>query len=448
MKQQTAKKKPVLLKKKVDFWKRVVFFLTMIVFFVVGLLWFFRPTSSQLEKRELTQFPAFTPVSFWDGSYFSQIDTWYADTFPWREGLMTANTYFRSLYGIQTEQMFGEHQVAEEIPDTTSGDTSRAELEETVEPVPPATTVDGAIQAPPESAGSVYLSGDRAYSLYYFGQENSDRYAAILNAYYDNIKAANPSANVYSILAPLAYGIDFSDEVMDEMNWSHEDQAIDYLFSRMDGGILKVDPFDTLRSHQDEYLYFRTDHHWTALGAYYAYSDFCQVKGIAPHDLSSFNTLTFDNFLGTMYASSNQAPALAANPDTVIAYEPNGVKTLTAHQADGTVLENYRIIADVSTWNSSSKYNCFIAGDQPYEEIHNPNITDGSSAVVVKDSYGNAFVPFLVDHYQDVYVIDFRYYSGSISQFVGQNQIDDVIFLNNLNATGAKSLLDSLQRCL
>ena len=132
MKQQTAKKKPVLLKKKVDFWKRVVFFLTMIVFFVVGLLWFFRPTSSQLEKRELTQFPAFTPAAFWDGSYFSQIDTWYADTFPWREGLMTANTYFRSLYGIQTEQMFGEHQVAEEIPDTTSGDTSRAELEETV----------------------------------------------------------------------------------------------------------------------------------------------------------------------------------------------------------------------------------------------------------------------------------------------------------------------------
>ena len=139
---------------------------------------------------------------------------------------------------------------------------------------------------------------------------------------------------------------------------------------------------------------------------------------------------------------------MAANPDTVIAYEPNGVKTLTAHQADGTVLENYRIIADVSTWNSSSKYNCFIAGDQPYEEIHNPAITDGSSAVVVKDSYGNAFVPFLVDHYQDVYVIDFRYYSGSISQFVAQNQIDDVIFLNNLNATGAKNLLDSLQRCL
>ena len=72
--------------------------------------------------------------------------------------------------------------------------------------------------------------------------------------------------------------------------------------------------------------------------------------------------------------------------------------------------------------------------DQPYERIDNPNITDGSSCVVIKESYGNAFVPFLVNSYQTVHVVDYRYFSGNLVDLVKDNNIQDVIYVNNANA--------------
>ena len=77
---------------------------------------------------------------------------------------------------------------------------------------------------------------------------------------------------------------------------------------------------------------------------------------------------------------------------------------------------------------------CFIGGDRPLSIIENPNITDGSSCVVIKESYGNAFVPFLVNSYQTVYVIDYRHYTDNLISFVKEKEIQDVIFINNANA--------------
>ena len=93
---------------------------------------------------------------------------------------------------------------------------------------------------------------------------------------------------------------------------------------------------------------------------------------------------------------------------------------------------------------AGAKYNCFIAGDNPLSEIHNPNISDGSSIVVVKESYGNAFIPFLVDSYEYVYVIDYRYWSGDLADFVIDNGIDDVLFLNVVSNTSTSARLEEL----
>jgi hypothetical protein len=80
---------------------------------------------------------------------------------------------------------------------------------------------------------------------------------------------------------------------------------------------------------------------------------------------------------------------------------------------------------------------CFIGGDNPYSVISNPSVTDGSSCVILKESYGNCFVPYLVDHYQNVYVIDYRYYTGDLTSFIRDNHVSDVIFLNNVEAVTA-----------
>ena len=134
----------------------------------------------------------------------------------------------------------------------------------------------------------------------------------------------------------------------------------------------KVNIYDTLMSHNDEYLYFRTDHHWTALGAYYAYEEFAKAKGVKPLPLSKYEKVDFPDFLGSFYADTEKNPALEQNPDVVEAYIPPDTNDITCTQSDGSILE-WKIVYDAADYSSSLKYNCFIGGDQPISVIHNPN---------------------------------------------------------------------------
>ena len=101
-------------------------------------------------------------------------------------------------------------------------------------------------------------------------------------------------------------------------------------------------------------------------------------------------------------------------------------------------------IYDESTAPASLKYGAFITGDNAYSVINNPDVTDSSSCIVVKESFGNAFVPFLTDHYQTIHVIDYRYWKGSISQFAQDKGVQDVLFVNNLSAIRSTALVGYL----
>ena len=205
-----------------------------------------------------------------------------------------------------------------------------------------------------------------------------------------------------------------------------------------------------LRAHRNEYLYYRTDHHWTALGAYYAYTAFCESAGVSALPLSSWQEYRFEGFLGTLYNHTGSG-ALAKNPDTVYAYLPNGTNSAHVTERNGKSADYAIMQTATDRWypRADSKYNCFIAGDNPLTEIHNPLKSDGSSIVVVKESFGNAFVPFLVDSYEYVYVIDYRYYTDmTLSRFVTEKNIDTVLFINNVIATSAGVRLDEMGRLI
>ena len=102
----------------------------------------------------------------------------------------------------------------------------------------------------------------------------------------------------------------------------------------------------------------------------------------------------------------------------------------------------------MSNYAAGLKYSTFVASDNPYTEIENKSLTDGSACVVVKESFGNAFIPFLVDHYQTVYIVDYRYWTGSVSELAEAKGATDVIFLNNLSMIRNKSLVGKLHRIL
>ena len=248
-------------------------------------------------------------------------------------------------------------------------------------------------------------------------------------------------ATVYDIIAPTSIGIMLTDEAQEELGVSSQKEAVAYAISSIEKANSKVKCINVcqnLVNHNDEYIYFRTDHHWTALGAYYAYEEFCKAKGIKPTPVSDYETMEFPDFLGSFYSSSNQSPALAANPDTVTAYIPKGTNSMTMTYEDGSVVD-WPIINDVSGYNRTQLYATFVGGDRPFSVAHNETIHDGSAVMVVKDSFGNAFIPWLVDHYEYIYWVDARYTNNTISQMVADYNVQDVIYeVSIYNASSEK----------
>ena len=227
---------------------------------------------------------------------------------------------------------------------------------------------------------------------------------------------------------------------------SNQADAVHYYYSLYNKAT-GIESVDILRQHNDEYLYFRTDHHWTALGAYYVYRNYCKAKGWEPHELDYYTKMTFSPFLGSYY-STLKDPAMAANPDYVEAFIPKGTNKLTYYSKGGKETE-YDVIHDVTNWSEYTKYNCFIGGDQPMQKIENPVLwRKTSSCLVIKESYGNCFVPFLVDHYHTVYVMDYRYCNEDVLDFVDKHGIDDVIVINNISIIGSGGVMSKLEKML
>lgn len=399
--------------------------------FVLGLCFFLRPEVSEAENRTLTEFPQITWETFWDGSFTSEVSTWYADTFPFRDQLMTVSHWMQGLYGIEpNEQVIGGERQADDIPDEATKPASPTPAPEAKPPEDyDSAELEANIQG--EIMNGTYVKDGACYSRYYFTQEAADAYSAAVNKAAQDLGDAG---TVYSIVIPNNSGALLSDDELAALGGSNQADAISYYYSLYDERVRTVPTTDTLRERNAEYLYFRTDHHWTALGAYYIYRNFCEQKGMDPHNIEDFEEVDFDGFLGSYYGSL-QLGSMAANPDVVQAWKPKGTNDMTFTDVDGNTLD-WNVIEDVSGWNQGSKYNCFIGGDQPWSEIHNPNITDGSACVVVKESYGNAFVPWLVDHYEYVYVADFRYTSVNVVDFMKEHGVGDLIIINNIGIAG------------
>lgn len=411
-----------------------VFRWILFLFCLVGMLLPLRPEKSNVEKRDLERFPKMTVSGIMKGDFFSDVSTWYADTYPFREKLLTANAAVERLYGLGKEQIHGSVGTGDEIPtEYTETDQDQNKVPEDTLPdgeIAQGDEGDGTVHVVPESAGTIYIAQDRAFELYYFALDPANRYIKMINNAAQLLKGR---ATVYDIPVPTSIGIYLDQKIQDSLGCSDQSQAFDYVLSNLDDSVKGVRVFDTLVQHNSEYLYFRTDHHWTADGAYYAYQQFCQEKGIIPSSRDDHQIQEFDDFVGSFYSFGDQASVLAENPDHITAYLPKSTNDMTYTGIDGIPVD-WQVIADVSQYDAGNKYSCFIGGDNPYSVIRNPVLQDGSSCLVIKESYGNAFVPFLVDHYQTVHVVDYRYFQGNIPQFVGENQVQDVIFVNNADA--------------
>lgn len=403
--------------KQIQIVKICVFGIVLMTMSIIGLMIFARPEVSMNEKRELAKFPEITFAGLWDGSYFKGIDLWYSDTYPLREIMIAASQKIQSLYGIRSEQIIETGKNEPVAPPETEKEKEPEEVEENLP--------DGTVKTFGEMRGNIYITGNCGYELYTFLPDVNLKFVKTMN---DIFSRFNGVVNFYVMVVPTSAGVMLDKTVLQDMGVSDQAEAIKFIYDRLAPGIRKVNVIDILRKHNAEYVYFHTDHHWTAAGAYYAYVAFCKEKGIKPIDLKDYEKVEFPGFLGSFYTAGRRSPELAANPDTVVAYYPKGTRKMKYNVKEGPEFYDGEIISDATNYDSASKYQTFVNGDVPFAYAHNENIHDGSAVVVIKDSLGNAFIPFLIDRYEYVYWLDPRYTKATLSQMIKAYRVQDVIY--------------------
>lgn len=441
------------------------FFVTLGLVTVLAWLLPLRPSVSEREKRELEKFPSFSLEALLDGSYFSQIGLWFSDTFTGRDAWIAAGQELESLYGWSDVVIYGDLSAGDAIPPLDSTATPAPSPETT--PVPEAenqeeTTAPTATPQPtPEpyvwggenledeelvTLGAVIQIGDSAYTFTGFSQYYSDAYAANITKAADLLEG---KCRVFNLLVLHGTTLMLPREYREEIGCAPEEDILDYVNSKLGDNVYAVDTYDPLLWHNDEYIYFRTDHHWTALGAWYAYEEWAKMAGFEPVGLENYQEVVLEPFYGSLYYQANQSHSLLA--DTVYAYEPPGDVHLYLETDNRDSLTYRGFEQDVVTRViGGDKYMCFLAGDYPLCTFVNNSITDGSACLLVKNSNGNPFAYYLTQHYQYVYVMDYRkYWHRTLTEFVDYYGVEDVLFClssGQAQSAGGNELLGGLIR--
>ncbi|NLM23106.1 MAG: hypothetical protein GX210_03325 [Firmicutes bacterium] len=407
----------------------VIFFLLAIS--LLGLANFFnpeKPAVSQLEKRALEKRPEFSLEALFSGEYFRRFENYYSDTFIFREKIVKASRDLRQAFSLLGP---GVSLIADpgELPDPPegeeeppAGDPGEQEEPQDNRPEPP--KVDDGND---RNVGYWLIVEGQAVQLFKFNKEHFDYYAEILNRYAEKLGG---QVKIYSLIAPS--NSEFVQLRKYQGITDSQNEALDYLNSRLDPGIRTINAYDALNLHTDEYIYFRTDHHWTALGAYYAYCAFMEARGERPVPLERYRRIDLESFLGSSYSKTLDR-SLEKNPDTVSVYMPFTEHEFTVYY--GSEERESEVIDFQYAESKTDKYLVFLSTGGGTWSVIKTQVRNGKKILVLKDSFGNAFVPFLLPHYQEIYVVDSRFYSigatgKNILQFIQDKAIGEVLFLH------------------
>ena len=266
---------------------------------------------------------------------------------------------------------------------------------------------------------SGYLLYDgAAYSQAYFNKRVSQRYADAYVKYTQTfpgvrITAINHPANSINIKNPYVQAM-----------LNDQGKVLDDMASVMYGDVNYINLRSTFEKHKGEYLFFKSDFHWTQLGAYYTYCEYAKSIGLTPTPLSAFeDRVLTTEFIGltNIYAQDERVNTFY---DTLHAYMPRKKHTYTIYyDAEKNIKGQY----DTCVHTNIETYSCFLIGDQPYAEIVVPENDQSKVVLVIKESSGNAFVPFLIEHYGKIIVIDPRHIEIDIRPLVKNEGVDDII---------------------
>lgn len=485
---------------KADVRKRAAAIITTSVFVAliagtgIAALILERPTVSETENRELETFPKFSLESYLNGSFTAKLDKYFTDTVPFRDTLNEYAAVLENAKGIPSPQFYGveivNHDPEEiidsltesaEITSETSAPGGQERIDVPAEISSASVSEDSSISAEtalPETVSSsgasetetaqsgqeddseefkgdindflnngilvngVDMYGEKAGVMLFGGNDTQgERYANLISSYKREL---GDGVNVYNMVVPTSVEFYLPKKYAKYSN--SEKREIEFIYSKLTDGVIPVDAYSALEAHKDEYIYFRTDHHWTDLGAYYAYTAFCDEIGQTPPSLSDYTVKTKDElFVGSLFSYTNNI-ILKNNPDTFTYYmtksdfkgETYNYKTVALSEAN-PIFHQYA--------SGSNMYGMFLGGDGYHIKITTSAGT-GRKIVMFKESYGNAFAPYLIDSFDEIYVIDIRYFGKNAVQYIKDVGATDVLFINNVFAANTSKLIDGIERLL
>lgn len=412
--------------------------LILTVFGTLAAVFLFLPRSiySELEKRELADFPEFSFDKLKDASYAGSLAHWFSDTEPYRDFFMTMSMSVRD----RMRYSFGDHEetISFHATDNNSG-SKEAPGEEGNEIPGYENHVNVDDNAKIASSGIVIVGkAPKARALNAFGGEpgGGRQFAATVSEYARTF----PGVKVYAMVIPLSS--EFYTPEKARNTTKPQLPFIQNIYNNLTDGAHGVNAYTPLANHVEEDIYLRTDHHWAPLGAYYAAKAFAEKAGVTFRDLSAYDRKTVKNFVGSMYGYSKDI-AIKNSPEDFVYYVPNGVNPTTTYY-DYKVNKDYQVTSEGPGVKgnffyhfkdgSGGAYCTFMGSDQRLTHVKT-GTKNGRRLIIIKDSYGNPVPGFLFYSFEDIYVVDFRYFTRNMKKFVNDNRVTDILFtLNVFNA--------------
>ena len=399
-----------------------IFFITAIL--SMTSLYFILPENklSSIEKRKLATIPELTFSNYTSGLWANSMEKFIDDQFPFRDKLIEMADFINACKGIKLENQ-------EKVfvsPRKKRQNRTMIKGEEIY--------LDDFDEA---YSGSMLIINGSVYPMGGGSPVMSKYFCKMVNEYANILQGRT---RVFSAVAPLSSA--FIPVLKYKKYNTQNKQTLLAIKNNLANGAIFCDVFDELDRHSNEKMYFSTDHHWNAKGAYYAYVAFCRGAGIAPIELNKMEKRTKYNFLGSLYQLTRD-PSVKANPDSMEYFIPR-VKT-TAVRYGKNNFENPIKTNVFSHQNSGgNSYLTFLGGDAPLIKI-TTDVKNGRKAVVVKNSMGNAFAVFLISHYEEIYVVDFRYSNHNMLKIIENNKVNDLIFALGMYGAMSKGTINMMR---
>lgn len=288
----------------------------------------------------------------------------------------------------------------------------------------------------------VFIYKNIGYSLFKGSDENAAKYAESINSIAETLDS---SINIYSMVVPTHSTISL-DKLQTEKA-SNEKANIEIIKNTLSDKIEFIDVESALKDKKNEYIYYNTDENWTALGAYYAYKEFCKNAELTASDLDGNEKLQIEGFFGGLFSSTKTDKNkdgnadLIKNPDTVEYYVFGNNYECGLWKTENSGESSVPFInEEVSAKNA---LDIFCYGDVSLFKVYTGKST-GKRLCIVKDSYGSEIAPYFTENYDEVHVIDARLFDGSLTGYCYNHSITDVLFINGVNTANEKEQINAL----